>query len=110
MSLERPASRLLRPLMLALLLATCARVWLGPADWLPEAKAQLPDTARQRNDQLAEARRTNQLLTELIGVLRTQTIKVTLEGSDKNGTPLPGVPRSPEPRPAPQAGHEPGLP
>ncbi len=53
MSLERPASRLLRPLLLALVLATCVRVWLGPAPWVPEAQAQLPDTAKQRYDQLA---------------------------------------------------------
>ncbi len=103
MSLERSASGLLRPLLLALVLATCARVWLGPAPWVPEARAQLPDTARQRNDQLAETRRTNELLAELIGILRTQTIKVSLEGSDKTGAPLPGVPRDSVREGAPQA-------
>jgi hypothetical protein len=104
MSLERPASRLLRPLLLALLLATCARAWLGPVPWVPRAQAQLPDSARQRVELLTETRRTNDLLRELIQVLRTQTIKVALEGSDKPGMTLPGVPGGPAPAAPPQTG------
>ena len=74
------------------MLATCIRVWVGSVTWVPQAQAQLPDSAQQRNRLLTEAVRTNELLAELIKTLKTHTLKVVLEGSDKNKDGLPVLP------------------
>ena len=66
-----------------LIVLTCLRVWLGPVEWTPRAQAQLPDSAKQRVDQIAELRRSNELLGEIVRILRTEQIKVVVEGSDK---------------------------
>ena len=63
---------------------TCARVWLGPAQVLPEVHAQIPDSGLQRKELLEEVRRTNQVLAEIKQVLLTQTIQVRLQGADNH--------------------------
>ena len=73
------------------LLATCVRVWLGPVEWVPDARAQLPDSGLQRKQLLEEARKTNLLLDKLIEHLKHKAIKVRIEESkgDSNGKPAP---------------------
>jgi hypothetical protein len=72
-----------RWLLAGLGLATCARVWLGPADWLPRAEAQIPDSGLQRKEMIDELARTNQLLEEVLHVLKSGTVKVSLASTDK---------------------------
>ncbi|MGD2110040.1 MAG: hypothetical protein PVI86_11705 [Phycisphaerae bacterium] len=69
-------------------LATCLRVWIGPATILPEAQAQLPDSAKQRKQLVAETQRTNQLLLEIKTLLADQTLNVRVVGAD-NQAPAP---------------------
>ena len=73
-------------------LATCLRVWVGPEGVLPRAEAQIPDSGLQRRQMLEEIQRTNQLLEEIIQILRTQTIKVSLPSTDKSKSGAPAVP------------------
>ena len=68
---------------MGLLFAIAARLWLGPVDLIDRTYAQIPDSGMQRKLLLDESKRTNQLLSEIAGVLRTQTIKVRLETPDK---------------------------
>ena len=76
--------RVLQGLWIVQLLLTCVRVWVAPGPILPEAQAQIPDPAVQRNHALVEARRTNQLLEKLIKTLETRTLKVRFEDADKS--------------------------
>ena len=71
------------------MLATGLRVWLGPVSFDSPALAQVPDAGLQRQQLMAETKRTNELLSELVNLLKTQTIKVRLEDSDKSGAKLP---------------------
>jgi len=78
------SSRILKKLWIALIMITCLRVWLGPIQALDQAQAQvLPNPADQRISALQEARRTNQLLEQLISTLETRTLKVRIEDNDK---------------------------
>jgi len=83
---SRPAGllRVLQGVWIAAVLLTCVRVWVAPGPILPQAQAQIPDPAVQRNLALQEARRTNQLLEKLIETLETQTLKVRIEDADKS--------------------------
>jgi len=69
-------------------LLTCIRVWVGPAAILEQAQAQIPDSGKQRKLLVEEARRTNQLLTEIKLLLETSTFNVRIQGADNQaGTP-----------------------
>jgi len=48
------------------------------------AYAQIPDPAKQRHDTARELRQTNQLLSDILGVLRSQTLKVRIMETDKS--------------------------
>lgn len=50
---------------------------------LPKAQAQIPDPAAQRMAAQKASSQTNLLLKEMIKVLRTETLKVEVVGSDK---------------------------
>ncbi len=63
-------------------LLTCIRVWVGPAAILEQAQAQIPDSGKQRKLLVEEARRTNQLLTEIKLLLETCTFNVRIQGAD----------------------------
>ncbi|MFH0983260.1 MAG: hypothetical protein V2A79_17210 [Planctomycetota bacterium] len=82
-TLDAPRRRIGRMLVIGILAATCARVWLAPGEVLPRAVAQIPDSGLQRRQMLDEIRRTNQLLEQIHHTLQTETIKVTMEGTDK---------------------------
>ncbi len=76
--------RVLQGVWIAAVLLTCVHVWFAPGPILPQAQAQIPDPAIQRNLALKETRRTNQLLEKLIKTLETQTLKVRIEDADKS--------------------------
>ena len=76
--------RVLQGVWIAAVLLTCVRVWVAPGPLLPQAQAQIPDPAVQRNLALQETRRTNQLLEKLIKTLETRTLKVRIEDADKS--------------------------
>lgn len=91
MNTESAVKRSKGSLLTVLIAVTCLRVWAGPVDWMPGAYAQLPDTAKQRIDQIAEMRRTNELLGEIVRILKTEQIKVVVEGSDKKPVASPAA-------------------
>lgn len=66
----------------------------GPAI-LPSAVAQIPDTAKQRADILAEAKRTNDLLGQILDHLRGKSVKVIVTAADKPSGDTSGRTRSP---------------
>lgn len=79
-------------LLAVFVLLTCARVWLGPVSEAAPAAAQLPDSAAQRNEMIAQARRTNELLEEIADTLRSGTINVRVDGADKKTDKKPPGP------------------
>jgi hypothetical protein len=90
--------RVLRVAAGAALALTCLRVWSGSASWEARAQAQIPDAGTQRAELVMEVRRTNQLLEEVLALLRTKTIKVEVQ--DEGGTSAKGT--RPTPGPSPQ--------
>lgn len=74
-------------LVLLMVLATCVRVWVGPAPMTQAVHAQLADPARQRIDLLQETRRTNELLNEIKQLLETHTFNVRMSGADNQAPP-----------------------
>ncbi len=84
--------RLLRIGISLFVLLTCIRVWVGPVAVLERAQAQIPDSGMQRKLLLDEARRTNQLLTEIRQLLKTHTFNVRIQGAD-NQAGKPAKPR-----------------
>jgi hypothetical protein len=80
-----------RLLMSIFVLATCLRVWVGPETDMPRAAAQIPDSGLQRRQMVEEIQRTNQLLEEIIHILKTQTIKVSLSSTDKSKIGAPAA-------------------
>ncbi len=81
---------IIRTLGFSFLLLTCLKVWLSPVDVIQPAVAQIPNSGKQRFDMLAELKRVNQQLSELISVVRTHTIKVRMDGADNKRTGAPG--------------------
>lgn len=72
----------------ALLAVIAAELWAG----LPAAQpvwAQIPDSGRQRQELLEEARRTNRLLSEIVEHLKSGTLKVDLADTDKQQAKAP---------------------
>jgi len=81
-------SRWVRRVVVAFVLATCVRVWLGSIDVLPSAAAQIPDGGTQRRELIVQARTTNELLGEILAILKTGTLNVRDAGTDKTGDGL----------------------
>ncbi len=73
-------------------LGTCFGAWVGPTPMVAAARAQIPDSGRQRKQLLEEARRTNQLLAEIKQVLKEHTLNVRIRGAD-NQADTPARPR-----------------
>ncbi len=81
-------------IVLGVVLLTCFRVWLGPIPFEQSADARIPDSALQRRQILDEARRTNELLSQIKHVLQAGTLNVRLEGADNQaGKPAKKRPR-----------------
>jgi len=84
----KTASRTGPRLILVFLLAvTLWKVWIGGGEILPAAQAQIPDSGLQRKLLLDEVQKTNLLLQELLTTVRTGTLKVRIEGTDKKAAP-----------------------
>lgn len=70
--------------VIALLLAVLiVELWALRPDTAPAAHAQIPDTGLQRQQIVDEQRQTNELLSAMLEHLRTRTIKVRVEPSEK---------------------------
>jgi hypothetical protein len=89
---QTPRSGWLRALGLFVGLLTVLRVWLGPIEFSPAAHAQLPDSGLQRRQLVEEARRTNELLVQILRTLEDRTLNVQIKGADKNSA-LPVRPK-----------------
>ncbi len=73
----------LRLFLGTLLVFTCLRVWSGPIDVLPAAVAQIPDAGRQRLRLVELTGETNRLLREIKDLLKSGSLQVRVEGTDK---------------------------
>ena len=69
--------------MVAFVLLTCLRVWLGPVDLLPRARGQIPDSGLQRRQLLEAVRESNEQLRQILSVLKSGTLNVRLVSTDK---------------------------
>lgn len=83
--------RFRRVAVYAFVIATSLRVWLGWGPALPRAQAQIPDPARQRLTLLEEARRTNQLLSDIKRLLESGTLNVRVLPADNQADRAPGL-------------------
>ncbi len=77
------SGNLFRSIITIILVLTCLKVWLGPADIIQPAVAQIPNSGQQRYDMIDELKRVNKQLSELIAVMKTHTIKVQMAGGDR---------------------------
>ena len=75
-----------------LFIITFARVWLPSVTEPAAAEAQIPDAGAQRVQLVEEARRTNEILTEIRDILRKEPLQVIVRSADN---------QSEEPRRAP---------
>ena len=87
---EHHPRRLWHVLIVLLLLSACVRLWVGPVRLVEPASAQIPDSGLQRKQLLDEARRTNELLTEIKQLLKEHTFNVRCEGADNQAGIVPG--------------------
>ncbi len=62
-------------------------MWADRSTGVGVAHAQVPDSGRQRYDQLAEQKKTNELLRQILDHLRVKAIKVRIETTDKRSEP-----------------------
>ncbi len=84
---EVTLDRLTRGILAALtvlLTVIAVELWAWLPSTTPTAAAQGPDSGAQRTELIAEARRTNLLLEEILDHLRTKTIKVRMGDTDKS--------------------------
>lgn len=95
-SCKDASGKVLRAALIVFVLLTCIRVWVGPIDVVPTAKAQIPDAAAQRIEMSRQQQRTNELLEQILDTLRNSTLKVQMEGTDKTKAPAVRVRRSTE--------------
>jgi len=72
-----------RPLVVAFLIATCIRVWIGPISVTPRAYAQIPNAGKQRLELVQQTRKTNELLARIAKTLESGTLKVEIASTDK---------------------------
>ncbi len=68
--------------LVVLVALTCLRIWFGPFPLLERAEAQIPDAGLQRKQLIDEARRTNELLSDIKRILEAQTLHPAPEGAD----------------------------
>jgi hypothetical protein len=82
---EPRQNRFVNRLVTFFVVLTCLRIWLGPLPLLERAEAQIPDAGLQRKQLVDEARRSNELLSDIKRILESQTLHVRLEGADNQG-------------------------
>lgn len=79
--MRKVSSKRCRPdtAIVVLLLGVIAiQLWSAAPSILPEAQAQIPDTGMQRKQLIDEARRTNELLSDILTQLREKPMKVRI--------------------------------
>ncbi len=81
---QQPNRQILRVILGAFLLVTCIKVWLGPANVVQTAEAQIPNAGTQRIQLVNEVRKSNELLAQIALTLKSQTLKVEVQGTDNN--------------------------
>lgn len=91
----RPSSRWIHRAVVGFVLLTCLRVWTGPLPMLESAYGQIPDAGMQRKQLLDEAKKSNELLTDIRQALTQGTLHVRVEGADNQGAPA--APRGSKP-------------
>ena len=82
MPLSRRPLSLWNVALIVFLAATCLKVWTGGASLVTDAQAQIPDPGLQRKEMVAEIRRTNELLTDILALLKSGKLHVRVEGAD----------------------------
>ncbi len=78
------ATRLFQWAVVILLGLIAAALWDGRPSLLPQAAAQIPDTALQRKQMIDEQRVTNELLARILKHLETRPIKTRAMSADEN--------------------------
>ncbi|HNO77494.1 MAG TPA: hypothetical protein PKN33_05480 [Phycisphaerae bacterium] len=94
---KRRNRQFLRVLLGAVLVATCVKVWFGPVTAMPTAQAQIPNAGNQRLQLVNEVRKSNELLAQIALILKSQTLKVEVQGTDKTNVGRPRTPMGPRP-------------
>jgi hypothetical protein len=69
--------------LVVLLSVIAVELWVAMPSGIPNAQAQIPDTAMQRQQIAQESQKTNDLLQKILDHLRTGTVKVRMETADK---------------------------
>jgi|CXWL01.1.fsa_nt_gi hypothetical protein len=85
MVLERGVKRTLACIAAILVVIAVELAMLTPGR-TPAVQAQIPDTALQRQNILAETQRTNELLQKILGHLQSKSIKVVMQGAEKGAS------------------------
>jgi len=84
-------TRALHWLVVAFVLASCVKAWLGPVQVVERASAQIPDSGLQRRQQLEATRETNRLLQQVLTTLHQETLTVrVVEGEAQPAQPVRG--------------------
>jgi len=76
-------TRLLLAAITALLAVIAVELWAARPPLAGQAQAQIPDSGLQRNVLIDEARRTNQLLADILNHLQNKPVKVKPADTDK---------------------------
>ena len=71
-----------RTILTVSVLATCLKIWVGSPPLLPQAQAAQANPAQQRKLAIAEAVRTNELLSDIKGLLEHHTLNVRIRSAD----------------------------
>ena len=74
--------RAARPLLALVVVAICMGVAVGPFSALSTARA-IPDAGFQREKLVEEVKKTNELLGQLVKLLRTETVNVRIQKASK---------------------------
>ena len=82
-----PFTRRILTVIAAFLGVIAVASWSDRPTGVGVAHAQVPDSARQRYDLLAEQKKTNELLGQILDHLRAKAIKVRIETTDKRSEP-----------------------
>lgn len=76
-------TRTILTVITALLAVIAVELWFGRPNMVPAARAQIPDSGKQRHDLLREQKRTSDLLKQVLDHIRTKPIKVRIDATDK---------------------------
>lgn len=77
-------TRIFQAAVVTLLALIASALWDSRPSMLPQAVAQIPDTAMQRKQMVDEQKATNELLARILRHLETKPIKVQTVGTDEN--------------------------